>query len=78
MKMHQQEHLHRVLDVAEWMTQNSWWAVIIGGIQIIVGAWLEEPALTWAGGAIITVGTIMTFAVTIVISYIKWRKKVWK
>jgi ABC-type Mn2+/Zn2+ transport system permease subunit len=78
MKQWQQVHLHRVLDIAEWMNQNSWWAVIIGGIQIIVGAILENNAVTWAGGAIVTVGTLMTFAVTIVISYIKWRKKMWK
>lgn len=78
MKQWQQVHLHRVLDIAEWMNINSWWAVIIGGIQIIVGAILENNAVTWAGGAIVTVGTLMTFAVTIVISYIKWRKKMWK
>lgn len=78
MKMHQQEHLHRVLDIADWMNRNSWWAVIIGGIQILVGAWLENHSLTWAGGAIVTVGVLMTFAVTTVISYIKWRKGVWK
>jgi len=78
MKMYQQEHLHRVMDVAEWINKNSWWAVIIGGVQVIVGAILEDQAVTWAGGAIVTIGTLMTFAVSGTLMYVRWRKRMWK